>query len=132
MTIERVRGRSPFEEAVGSARAVAAGERVTATALPFLDGVVEGEGDPHTQARVAFTLALDALAELGADVDAVVRTRLYLAHTRDVDAVSRAHQEVFGAVRPVTTLVVVSGFADSRVLVEVEVEAHREVSGERS
>lgn len=44
---------------------------------------------------------------------------------RDVDAVSRAHKEIFGAVRPAVTLVVVSGFMDSRVLVEVEVEAYR-------
>lgn len=50
---------------------------------------------------------------------------MYLTHSRDVDAAGRAHHELFGAVRPALTLVVVSGFVDSRVLVEVELEAYR-------
>ncbi|MCZ7413741.1 MULTISPECIES: Rid family hydrolase [unclassified Streptomyces] len=132
MTIERVPGRSFWEETIGSARAVAAGDLVVAGTMPFTDGMVLGEGDPYEQARAAFTLALEALAEFGTGVESVFRTRMYLAHARDVDEVGRAHQEIFGAVRPVATLVVVSGFADSRILVEVEVEAQREVSGERS
>ncbi len=49
---------------------------------------------------------------------------MYLTHARDVDAVGRAHKELFDDVRPAATMVVVSGFVDSRVLVEVELEAH--------
>ena len=48
---------------------------------------------------------------------------MYLAHTRDVDEVGRAHKELFDAVRPVSTLLVVEGFVDPRVLVSVELEA---------
>ncbi|GAB3959985.1 RidA family protein [Streptomyces sparsus] len=127
MTIERVRSDSPWEESIGFARAVAAGDRVlVAGTMPFADGAVQGEGDPYEQARWALRHALAALEPFGLDRTSVVRTRLYLAHARDVDAVGRAHKEIFDEARPATTLVVVSGFVDSRVLVEVEVEAYRD------
>ncbi|WFB10058.1 RidA family protein [Streptomyces sp. LX-29] len=126
--VRRVQSDSPWEEAIGSARAVAAGDRVlVAGTMPFTGSVLHGEGDPYEQAVAAFTNALDALKEFGLGADSVIRTRMYLTHLRDVDAVSRAHKELFGEVRPAATLVVVSRFADSRVLVEVEVEAFRDV-----
>lgn len=55
----------------------------------------------------------------------MIRTRMYLTHARDIDEVGRAHNDVFGQVRPATTLVVVSGFVDPRILVEAELEAFR-------
>ncbi|MEU9114441.1 Rid family hydrolase [Streptomyces sp. NPDC048483] len=129
MTIERVRTDSPWEETIGFARAVAAGDRVlVAGTMPLAGGVLQGEGDPYTQTRAAFTNALDALRPFGLDASAVLRTRMYLTHLRDVDAAARAHKEIFDAAPPATTLVVVSGFVDSRVLVEVELEAFREPS----
>ena len=54
---------------------------------------------------------------------------MYLTHARDVDDVGRAHKELFDAVRPAATLIVVAGFVDSRVLVEVEVERSEAVRG---
>jgi enamine deaminase RidA (YjgF/YER057c/UK114 family) len=131
MTIERVRTGSPWEEAIGFARAVAAGDRVlVAGTMPLVDGVLQGEGDPYEQTRVVLANALTALAPFGLGAGAVLRTRLYLTHARDVDAVGRAHREVFADHPPVTTLVVVSGFVDSRVLVEAELEAFRETPEE--
>ncbi|TJZ51004.1 RidA family protein [Streptomyces piniterrae] len=128
MTIERVRTDSHWEAAIGCARAVAAGDRVlVAGTMPLVDGVLQGEGDPYEQARAAFGNALAALKPFGLGADAVVRTRVYLTHLRDVDAAARAHKELFDAHPPASTLVVVSGFVDSRVLVEVELEACREV-----
>ncbi|MCX5448919.1 Rid family hydrolase [Streptomyces sp. Je 1-4] len=129
MTIERVRTDSPWEEKIGFARAVAAGDRVlVAGTMPLVDGVLQGEGDPYVQTRVAFTNALEALTPFGLGAEAVLRTRMYLTHLRDVDAAGRAHRELFAATPPASTLVVVSGFVDSRVLVEVELEAFRELS----
>ncbi|MET7638909.1 RidA family protein [Streptomyces sp. NPDC005438] len=126
MTIERVQSDSPWEDTIGFARAVAAGDRVlVAGTMPLVDGAVQGEGDPYQQTRAAFTNALAALGRFGLDASSVIRTRMYLAHGRDVDAAGRAHRELFDAVRPAATLVVVSGFVDSRVLVEVELEAYR-------
>ncbi|MCF3118132.1 RidA family protein [Streptomyces silaceus] len=124
--VRRVQSGSPWEESIGFARAVAAGDRVlVAGTTSFQGSVLYGEGDPYEQARVAFTNALEALGGFGLGPDAVIRTRMYLTHARDVDEVGRAHRELFGAVRPVATLLVVSGFVDPRILVEVELEAFR-------
>ena len=123
----RVQTDSPWEESIGFARAVEAGDRVlVAGTMPLASGgVLEGEGDPYEQTLAAFRHALDALRKFDLGVEAVIRTRMYLTHARDVDEVGRAHKELFDAVRPAATMVVVSGFVDSRVLVEIELEAFR-------
>ncbi|MET9446378.1 RidA family protein [Streptomyces cinerochromogenes] len=124
--VRRVQSGSPWEESFGFARAVAAGDRVlVAGTSSFRGDVLYGEGDPYEQAKVAFTSAIEAIGELGLGVESVLRTRMYLTHVRDVDAVGRAHKEIFDSVRPVSTLVVVEGFVDPRILVEVELEAFR-------
>jgi enamine deaminase RidA (YjgF/YER057c/UK114 family) len=124
--VRRVQSGSIWEESFGFARAVAAGDRVLVAGTTALrEGVLQGEGDPYEQARAAFAGALEAIAEFGLGPESVVRTRVYLTHPRDVDEVGRAHKELFDAVRPVASLLVVDGFFDSRVLVEVELEAFR-------
>ncbi|MGW4318289.1 RidA family protein [Streptomyces sp. NPDC004684] len=124
--VRRVQSESPWEESFGFARAVAAGDRVlVGGTTSFKGSVLYGEGDPYEQAKVAFTAALEAIAGFGLGPESVVRTRMYLSHSRDVDEVGRAHQELFGSVRPVATLLVVEGFVDPRILVEVELEAFR-------
>ncbi|MFI2639630.1 RidA family protein [Streptomyces sp. NPDC018610] len=124
--VRRVQSGSPWEESFGFARAVAAGDRVlVAGTTSFKGTVLYGEGDPYEQAKVAFTSALEAIAEFGLGPESVLRTRMYLTHHRDVDEAGRAHKELFGSVRPVSTLLVVEGFVDPRILVEVELEAFR-------
>ncbi|MGW1254261.1 RidA family protein [Streptomyces sp. NPDC002513] len=124
--VRRVQGTSPWEETIGFARAVAAGDRVlVAGTTSFRGSVLYGEGDPYEQAKVAFTSALEAIAEFGLGPESVLRTRMYLTHLRDVDEVGRAHKEIFDSVRPAATLLVVEGFVDPRILVEVELEAFR-------
>ncbi|MEV7385006.1 RidA family protein [Streptomyces sp. NPDC091215] len=124
--VRRVQSGSPWEESFGFARAVAAGDRVLVGGTTSFKGtVLYGEGDPYEQAKVAFTSAVDAIGEFGLDIGSVIRTRMYLTHVRDVDAAGRAHKEIFDGVRPVSTLLVVEGFVDPRILVEVELEAYR-------
>lgn len=124
--VRRVQSGSPWEESFGFARAVAAGDRVLVGGTTSFKGdVLYGEGDPYEQAKVAFTHAVEALGQFGLGAESVIRTRMYLTHARDVDAVGRAHKEFFDTVRPVSTLLVVEGFVDSRILVEVEIEAFR-------
>ncbi|WP_316777726.1 RidA family protein [Streptomyces sasae] len=124
--VRRVQSGSPWEESFGFARAVAAGDRVLVGGTTSFKGtVLYGEGDPYEQAKVAFTSAVEAIGEFGLDIGSVIRTRMYLTHVRDVDAAGRAHKEIFDSVRPVSTLLVVEGFVDPRILVEVELEAYR-------
>ncbi|MET8826754.1 Rid family hydrolase [Streptomyces sp. NPDC004610] len=127
--VRRIQSGSPWEEVFGFSRAVAAGDRVVVGGTTSFRGpVLHGEGDPYEQTRVALANALAALSEFGLGPDSVTSVRLLLTHARDVDAVGRAHKEVFDAVRPVLTMVVVSGFVDPRILVEVELEAFRGAS----
>ncbi len=124
--VRRVQSGSPWEESFGFARAVAAGDRVlVAGTTSFQGNLLHGEGDPYEQARVAFSNALDAIRRFGLGAESVIRTRMYLTHARDVDEVGRAHKEIFDSVRPASTLLIVEGFVDPRILVEVEVEAFR-------
>jgi enamine deaminase RidA (YjgF/YER057c/UK114 family) len=123
MSSERVASGSPWEPKVGFSRAVRVGDRVLSagTAPVWPDGSCDS--DPEIQARRCFEIAMLALGRAGAATRHVVRTRMYITHAKYSDAVGRAHRKYFGAVRPVATMVVVSGLLDKRWKVEVEVEA---------
>jgi enamine deaminase RidA (YjgF/YER057c/UK114 family) len=116
----------PWEDAVGYSRVVRAGGHAwVAGSTAMVDGEVAAEGDPHGQTLAAFRVALKALEGVGLGAADVVRTRMYVVTAECADPVGRAHAELFGAVRPVSTLVVVKGLIDPRLLVEVEVDAFR-------
>jgi enamine deaminase RidA (YjgF/YER057c/UK114 family) len=120
---QRVSSGSPYEPRIGFSRAVRVGERVlvSGTAPIWPDGEVDP--DPGAQMRRCLEIVLAALAEAGAGPADVVRTRTYLVDAADGEAVGAVHGEMFGDVRPTSTMVVVSGFLDPRWKVEVEAEA---------
>lgn len=117
------RSGSPFERSIGFSRAVRIGDTiaVSGTAPVWPDGQVDP--DPAVQARRCWEIVVAALAELGAGPEHVVRTRQYLVDAAYADAVGAVHGEVFGDVRPASTMVVVAGLLDPRWLVEVEADA---------
>ncbi|WP_329115939.1 RidA family protein [Streptomyces sp. NBC_01465] len=125
-SVRKISSGGPWEERFGYSRAVE-----LPNGLVLLSGctaVVNGriaEGGPYEQAIAAFNVAIDALKELGLDASHVVRTRMYITHARDVDDVGRAHKELFDAVRPAASMIIVSGFVDPSLVVEVEIEAYR-------
>ncbi|MEU0413334.1 RidA family protein [Streptomyces griseorubiginosus] len=124
--LRRVTTGAPWEETFGYSRAVE-----LPNGLVLVSGctsVVDGEivaGDPYEQTVNSFNVAFAALKELGLGREDVVRTRMYITHARDVEEVGRAHKELFDAVRPAASLIIVSGFVDPSLVVEVEVEAFR-------
>ncbi|MFJ7628178.1 RidA family protein [Streptomyces sp. NPDC097595] len=129
-SVRRVSSGAPWEEKFGYSRAVELPNGMVL--VSGCTSVVGGEiaaGGPYDQAVTAFNVAFEALKELGLGREDVVRTRMYVMHARDTDEVGRAHKELFDAVRPAATMVVVSGFVDPGLVVEVEVEAYR--AGER-
>jgi enamine deaminase RidA (YjgF/YER057c/UK114 family) len=83
--------------------------------------------DVELQAARCFEIVGAALAELGAQLSDVVRTRMYLVDAADSDAVSRAHVAAVGSAAPAATMVVVAGLLDPRWRVEIEAEAEVEV-----
>ncbi|MFI1399155.1 RidA family protein [Streptomyces sp. NPDC020681] len=125
-SVRRISSQSPWEEAFGYSRAVELpnGLALVSGCTSVVDGVIL-DGDPYDQAITAFGVAIGALKDLGLDREHVVRTRMYLTHARDVEAVGRAHRELFGSVRPAASMLIVSGFVDPRLVVEVELEAYR-------
>ncbi len=127
MTPRRISSGGPWEERVGYSRAVVAGPWVlVAGSTATVNGDVVGIGDFHGQTLAAFEIALAAVRAAGLDVADVVRTRMYVRDMSHQDEVGRAHRELFGDIRPVATMVEVSGLAHPDHLVEVEVEAYRE------
>ncbi|MCX4646031.1 RidA family protein [Streptomyces sp. NPDC055059] len=124
--VRRVKSDGPWEEAVGYSRAVELpnGLVLVSGCTSVVNGVIDA-GTPYEQTLNAFQAAFDALKTLGLGSEHVVRTRMYITHARDVDDVGRAHKELFDAVRPAASMIIVSGFIDPSLVVEVEVEAYR-------
>jgi enamine deaminase RidA (YjgF/YER057c/UK114 family) len=112
-----------FEDRVGYSRALRVGRQVWVSGTaPIMPGDADPPDDPYEQARVCFAIIAAALAEAGASLDDVVRSRIFLADARDISEVGRAHHEALGTARPASTAVVCT-LLDPRWRVEIEVEA---------
>ena len=114
---------SPYEPTVGFSRAVVEGRHVyvSGTAPVMPDGA-DPPDDPYAQARRCLEIIVQALREAGATPEHVVRTRTFLTSADHWEDVGRAHGEVFGEIRPASTMVV-AGLLDPRWKVEIEAEA---------
>jgi enamine deaminase RidA (YjgF/YER057c/UK114 family) len=119
----RVSSGSPYEPLIGFSRAVRVGNQIVVggTAPIWPDGTCDP--DPAVQTRRCFEIIGAALAVAGASLGDVVRTRTFLVSRDDWEAIGRVHGELFGEVRPASTMVVVAGFIDPRWKVEIEADA---------
>lgn len=123
--VERVFSGAPWEGEVGYCRALRAGSHVyvTGTAPVAAGGGVHAPGDAYEQARRCWEIVAAALAGLGADLSAVVRTRMFVTDITRWRDYGRAHREAFGAHPPATTMVEVRALIDPAMLIEVEADA---------
>jgi enamine deaminase RidA (YjgF/YER057c/UK114 family) len=112
---------NPFEDVYGYSRAVRVGDHVFVsgtTARP--DDLV---ADAYIQAKSALGIIATAMAELGAGFADVVRTSVFIVDMADIDLVTRAHAEAFGAIRPASTLLQVAALTPAPARVEIEITA---------
>lgn len=125
VAFQRVYSGAPWEERVGYCRALRAGDRifVTGTAPVDPDGSVHAPGDAYAQTRRCLQIIREALAGLGADLEHVTRTRIFVTDIDRWSDYGRAHQEAFAGHPPTTTMVEVKRLIHPAMLVEIEADA---------
>ena len=115
----------PWESVIGYSRATVAGDYVHVSgSTATIDGVLQHEGDAYNQTEVTLEQVIaPALAQAGYTLADVVRSRIYLSNSEDMDAVGKAHGEIFGEIRPAATILAGIQFINPKMLVEIEVDA---------
>jgi len=125
MEFQRAFSGAPWEERVGYCRALRAGEHiyVTGTASVDEEGRCFAPGDGYAQTRRCLAIIQRALQDLGADLDCIVRTRMFVTDISRWVEYGRAHQEAFAGHPPATTMVEVKSLIDPQMLIEIEADA---------
>ena len=123
---KKISSGGPWEASIGYSRAVVAGPYIHVSgSTATIDGVLQHEGDAYGQTKVAFQVIEKALAEGGHSLSDVVRTRLYLANQEDMEAVGKAHGELFSSIRPAAAMLAGIKFINPAMLVEIEVDSYK-------
>lgn len=122
----KVSSGGPYEQSNGYSRAVAAGDFIFVSGCTSMaGGELVHAGDAGAQARQAIANIATALESLGAGLQDVVRTRMFVADMSRWEEIGRAHGEAFAGIMPATSLIGVAGLVDPRMLVEIEAVAYK-------
>ncbi|MES2849643.1 MAG: RidA family protein [Bacteroidota bacterium] len=121
---QKVGSGSPWEDIVGYSRAVRIGNIIEVAGTTAMDGdLLVGKGDLYMQTKFIFTKIEKALQQLGASLNDVVRTRMFLTNITDWEKAGKAHGEFFATIKPVATMVEVARLINDDLLIEIEVTA---------
>ncbi len=128
MSVLRFGSGAPWEGIVGYSRVVVRGEAAWVSGTTsMVNGSVAHPGDAGAQTRQALEIIAVSLQRAGFSINDVVRTRMYVTDISRWEEIGRAHGEVFGDIRPATTMVQVAALIDPAMLVEIEADAVRGV-----
>ncbi len=126
MSVTRIGSGAPWEAVVGYSRVVVRGDTAWVSGTTStVDGAVAHPGDAGAQTRQALAAVQEALERAGFTLADVVRTRMFVTDISRWEEIGRAHGEVFGDVRPATSMVQVAALIDPAMLVEIEADAVR-------
>ncbi len=122
---EKYSSGAKWEKIVGYSRAVKVGNRiyVSGTTATDSEGEIVGIGNAYLQTVQAIQNIEKALHALGATLEHIVRTRIFVTDISKWEEYGRAHSEFFSEVMPATSMVEVSKLIDERMLVEIEADA---------
>ena len=123
---KRISSGGPWEDIIGYSRATVAGPSVHVSGTTAtVNGELQHVGDAYGQTKVTLGIIEKALTEAGHSINDVVRTRIFLANASDMDAVGKAHGEVFGSIKPAATMIAGLEFINPEMLVEIEVDSYK-------
>jgi enamine deaminase RidA (YjgF/YER057c/UK114 family) len=116
---------SPWEGKVGYSRAVRVGNiiEVSGTVASGKNGEIVGKNDPYQQTKYILQKIGIVLKEAGGSLEDVVRTRMFVTDISKFDEYGRAHGEVFGSIKPCTSMLEVKGLVEKDYMIEIEVTA---------
>ena len=115
---------STWEDTVGYSRAVKVGNIIEVAGTTAVDGkTIVGKGDLYKQTLFIFSKIDKALQQLGSSLNDVVRTRMFVTNIEEWELAGKAHGEIFGLIKPVTSMIEVQRLIDKDLLIEIEVTA---------
>ncbi|MBA2339560.1 MAG: RidA family protein [Pyrinomonadaceae bacterium] len=122
---QRISSGTKWEPFVGYSRAVKVGDRIYVSGTTATDerGEIVGIGDAYAQTLQTIRNIERALRHFGAGLETVVRTRMFVTDISRWEEYGRAHGELFGEVRPATSMIEVKNLIDRAMLVEIEADA---------
>jgi enamine deaminase RidA (YjgF/YER057c/UK114 family) len=110
-----------WEDIAGYSRAVRVGDIIeVAGTTSMINGTLIGKDDIYLQTKTILSIIQEAIEGLGGTIDQTIRTRMFVTDISQWQAVAKAHGEVFGKIKPASTMVEITGLIDPEMLIEIE------------